>query len=167
MEGKYNKKEMLKIFSGSESRTVKIGQLLGSCLENGYVVCLEGDLGSGKTVFVKGIAKGIGVKNVVTSPTFVLVNEYHGEKNLYHFDVYRIQDAGEFLESGLDEYFDGSGVIVVEWADRVREALPDEKIRVIMEKGQEKDSREISLLFQGNSYLGAEREFRKKMEALK
>lgn len=158
---------MLKIFSGSESQTAEIGQLLGSCLKNGQVVCLEGDLGSGKTVFAKGIAKGMGIKNIVTSPTFVLVNEYHGEKTLYHFDVYRIQDADEFFDSGLEEYFDGSGVVVVEWADRVSEALPEEKISIIIKRGQETDSREISLLFQGKGYLEVEREFRKKMEALK
>jgi tRNA threonylcarbamoyladenosine biosynthesis protein TsaE len=156
---------MLKIYSGSESMTVKTGEILGSCLENGDIVCLEGDLGSGKTVFVKGIAKGLGINREITSPTFVLVNEYKGEKTLYHFDVYRIENPEDFLDSGLDEYFDGTGIAVVEWADRITDILPPEHIKVVIKRGQEDDSRVIEVSFRGNGYRKTEMEFKDRMEA--
>jgi tRNA threonylcarbamoyladenosine biosynthesis protein TsaE len=156
---------MPKMYSRSESQTLKIGRILGSCLENGDIVCLEGDLGSGKTVFAKGIAKGIGISEDITSPTFVLVNEYRGEKFLYHFDVYRIADSEEFVDSGLDEYFDGTGIVVVEWADKIKDILPPEYIRVVIERGQDDNSRVIEVFFQGTEYAKTERDFLGKMEA--
>lgn len=92
---------------------------LGSLLQPGDVLALEGDLGAGKTTFTKGLAKGLDIKRNVNSPTFTIIKEYHGRLPLYHMDVYRVEDSFEDL--GFDEYFDGNGVTVVEWAHLVKE----------------------------------------------
>jgi tRNA threonylcarbamoyladenosine biosynthesis protein TsaE len=112
--------------SSSVEETIKIGENLARRLKAGDVVALVGDLGSGKTVLTKGIAKGLGVKNVryVNSPTFVTIKEHAGRVPLYHLDVYRV-DASNILDSeGYEEYLYSDGVTVIEWADRVRGILP-------------------------------------------
>ncbi|KYG33046.1 tRNA threonylcarbamoyladenosine biosynthesis protein TsaE [Alkalihalobacillus trypoxylicola] len=94
----------------------------------GAVLTLEGDLGAGKTHFTKGIAKGLGVKRVVNSPTFTIIKEYSGRLPLYHMDVYRLDD--QFEEIGLEDYFYGQGVTVVEWASKIRPQLPKERLDI-------------------------------------
>jgi len=120
------------IQSGSDEQTLKLGRILGGLLKEGDVVGLMGELGSGKTRFTKGIAEGLGIPPtvVVTSPSFALVNEYQGEVTLYHMDIYRLESQGEFYSAGLEEYLYGSGVAVMEWADRWPEVLPDYSIRI-------------------------------------
>jgi tRNA threonylcarbamoyladenosine biosynthesis protein TsaE len=120
------------IQSESDERTTALGRILGALLRRGDVVGLVGELGSGKTWFTKGIARGLGIPPgvVVTSPTFALVNEYEGVITLYHMDIYRLENEGEFISAGLEEYLYGKGVAVVEWADRWPGILPEHGIRV-------------------------------------
>ncbi len=120
------------IQSESDEETIHLGRIMGSLLREGDVVALVGELGSGKTWFTKGIARGIGVPKgvVVTSPSFALVNEYAGTLTLYHMDVYRLENEGEFISAGLEEYLYGQGIAVMEWADRWPEILPDHRIKV-------------------------------------
>lgn len=121
-----------RIITQSDTETIKLGQQLGALLEEGDMVALVGELGSGKTWFTKGIALGLGVspKNVVTSPSFALVNEYDGEVPFYHIDVYRLESLSEFLSAGLEEFLHCPGVCAMEWADRWPEILPQRRIDV-------------------------------------
>jgi tRNA threonylcarbamoyladenosine biosynthesis protein TsaE len=109
-----------------------LGKALGKKLKSGSVVALIGDLGSGKTVFTKGIAEGLGVKNAryVNSPTFVIIKEYKGRLPLYHFDLYRLDHYSSFDEMNYEEYFYGDGVTVIEWADKIRKLLPKKYIEI-------------------------------------
>ena len=114
----------------------------------GMVISLTGDLGVGKTVFTQGLAKGLGIEEPVNSPTFTIVQVYEeGRLPLYHFDVYRIGDIEEMDEIGYEDYFYGEGVCLIEWADLIREILPEQMCRVTIEKDLEKgfDYRKITL----------------------
>lgn len=121
---------MQKLISNSPEQTEKIGDVIGQALGYGDVICLSGDLGVGKTAFVKGLAKGIGIGEHITSPTFTIVNEYNGKYTLYHFDVYRVNDVDELEEIGFDEYVYGDGISVIEWAELIEPILPKEKLWV-------------------------------------
>ncbi|MFA5146163.1 MAG: tRNA (adenosine(37)-N6)-threonylcarbamoyltransferase complex ATPase subunit type 1 TsaE [Candidatus Omnitrophota bacterium] len=121
------------MISHSREDTIRMGRELAGELKRGDVVALIGDLGAGKTVFTKGIAKGLGVKDVryVNSPSFVIIKEYRGKRMpLYHFDLYRLDKPGILDPMNYDEYFYGEGVTVVEWADRIRALLPKRYIEV-------------------------------------
>jgi len=122
----------MKIISNGIEETVRIGSELAKKLKRGDVVALIGELGSGKTVLTKGIAKGLGVKDVryVNSPTFVIIKEYKGKMPLYHFDLYRLNKSNSLDSLSYDEYFYGDGVAVVEWADKIRKALPQRYLEV-------------------------------------
>jgi len=113
---------------------VEIGRRIGTALGGGDIVALIGELGSGKTCLTQGMAKGLGVaENVpVVSPTFTLVNEYPGRIPLVHLDVYRLSGPGDLEDMGYEEYFYGGGVVVIEWAEKVREILPEKTIVVRM-----------------------------------
>ena len=125
-----------------EYETEKFGIALASGLKPGDVVCLIGELGTGKTTLTKAIAKGLGIRQTVTSPTFTLVQEYtEGRLPLYHFDVYRIEDPSEMFEIGFEEYLNGDGVCVIEWADQINEILPEDCITIRMTYGPEEGSR--------------------------
>jgi tRNA threonylcarbamoyladenosine biosynthesis protein TsaE len=116
---------VLEIVSTSVEQTQELGARLGKIVQAGDVIALQGDLGAGKTNFVQGLARGLGITEDVNSPTFILANEYlSGRLALYHIDAYRVQDAAEAKGFGLDDYLYGDGVTVVEWAERVRAALP-------------------------------------------
>ncbi|MFS0645788.1 tRNA (adenosine(37)-N6)-threonylcarbamoyltransferase complex ATPase subunit type 1 TsaE [Siminovitchia sp. 179-K 8D1 HS] len=116
------------IVAALPEKTFAIGEKLGRLLEAGDVILLEGGLGAGKTTFTKGLAAGLGVRKTVNSPTFTIIKEYEGRLPLYHMDVYRLEDSFEDL--GFDEYFDGDGVTVVEWARFIKEQLPQERLAV-------------------------------------
>lgn len=124
----------MKIVTDSEASTIKLGKLIGEALKPGDVISLNGDLGAGKTELTKGIALGLGVMDYVTSPTFIILNEYEGRIPLYHFDVYRIEDIDEMHEIGFDEYIYGNGVCVLEWGDMVFDLLPENTIRIAIHK---------------------------------
>ncbi|HEY3395192.1 MAG TPA: tRNA (adenosine(37)-N6)-threonylcarbamoyltransferase complex ATPase subunit type 1 TsaE [Lacipirellulaceae bacterium] len=118
-----------------ESDTQRLGQALAEVLPPGTVVALVGTLGAGKTRLVQAVATALGVPpGSVTSPTFVLVNEYgSGRVPIYHFDTYRLKDEHEFLDLGPNEYFESNGLVFIEWADRVADFLPDERIEIEIE----------------------------------
>ena len=106
-------------------QTEKLGQSLGKNLLEGDFIALTGDLGAGKTAFTRGIAKGLGINDSITSPTFTIINEYHGPVALAHMDVYRLKGLQELENIGFDDYLEGF-VVVMEWADKVKEMLPDD-----------------------------------------
>jgi tRNA threonylcarbamoyladenosine biosynthesis protein TsaE len=145
----------------SANETVEVGFRLGSMLKVGDVVCLNGNLGTGKTALTTGIAKSLGISGYITSPTFTIVNEYNGKIPLYHFDAYRIADPDEMFEIGFEEYIEGNGVVVIEWADLIGEVLPQELIRVELMKDLQNgvDARIINAEFIGDKYIGYEEKF--------
>ncbi|MGQ9708370.1 MAG: tRNA (adenosine(37)-N6)-threonylcarbamoyltransferase complex ATPase subunit type 1 TsaE [bacterium] len=114
----------------SATATIILGERLGRFLKAGMVVGLYGELGSGKTTLIKGFARGLGVKETVKSPSFVIITEYQGRIPVYHIDLYRIRSPKEFIEIGLDSYLGADGVCLVEWAERAEELLPEKSIRV-------------------------------------
>jgi len=132
--------------TSSAEETIRLGQRLGARLHEGDVVALAGELGSGKTWFTKGLALGLGVPTdeVVTSPSFALMNAYEGRCMLFHIDVYRLEALSDFLDAGLDEYLHGNAVAVMEWADRWPEILPERHLKVRIAIVNE-HSREIRL----------------------
>ena len=113
--------------------TVKVGEALGMVLPAGSVVALSGELGAGKTVLTKGIAKGLGIEEEPVSPTYVIMNAYPGKTPLYHFDLYRVSSAQELEGIGYEEFVYGDGVCVVEWAERMRDAFPEDAVEVEIE----------------------------------
>ena len=115
--------------------TDALGRRLADALFGGAVVALIGPLGAGKTHLVRAIAEGLGVSDsrVVNSPTFVLIQEYAGRLPIYHFDAYRLRSSGEFMDLGAHEYFEGKGICLVEWADRVEEVLPQHHLRMTLQ----------------------------------
>ena len=135
----------------SPEETEEAASLLASCAAPGDIICLDGDLGAGKTVFTKGFAKGLGIAEPVVSPTFTILQEYEGEKfPLYHFDVYRIEDPAEMEEVGIDEFFYGSGVCLIEWASLIAELIPEDAWHVHIEKDPEKGDDYRKLTIQRN-----------------
>lgn len=136
------------IESFSHEDTFNIGYELGKNAKAGQIYCLNGDLGVGKTVFTKGFAKGLGIEEDVSSPTFTIVLEYHeGRVPFYHFDVYRIGDVTEMEEIGYEEYFFGQGVCLIEWACLVEDIIPENAVHIDIEKNLEKgfDYRRITI----------------------
>lgn len=131
--------------SFSYEDTIGIAKEIADTFKGGEFVAMYGDLGAGKTAFVQGIAKALGITNHVTSPTFTIVNEYEGILPLYHFDVYRISDPDEMYEIGYDEYVDGNGVCIVEWAELIEDLFPLEytKITILKDENKGFDYRKI------------------------
>ncbi|MBS3917564.1 MAG: tRNA (adenosine(37)-N6)-threonylcarbamoyltransferase complex ATPase subunit type 1 TsaE [Deltaproteobacteria bacterium] len=139
--------------SKSPTETIRIGKTIGSSLQAGDVVALMGELGAGKTQFIKGLAQGSGVARsaYVSSPSFTLINEYKGKTPFYHIDLYRLKEEKEAEELGLEEYFLGEGITAVEWADRIPSLLPAEFLRVqIHYTGRQ--ARSIELAAKGERY---------------
>lgn len=139
-------KAKLDIFHQEE--TYRLGTEFGEKAYPGMVIALQGDLGAGKTVFAKGFAKGIGIQEEISSPTFTLVNEYEGEKfPFYHFDVYRIEDPDEMRMIGFEEYLSKNAVVLIEWANRIPELLPKDTIWLTVERNYEKgeEYREVTV----------------------
>ena len=121
--------------SQSEEETFEIAKRLGTDCKGGEVFLLNGDLGVGKTVFSKGLGKGLGITEPIVSPTFTILQIYEeGRLPFYHFDVYRISDISEMDEIGYEDYFSSSGVCLIEWAELIRDILPDRCISVTIEK---------------------------------
>lgn len=128
----------------NEEETLEFGRMIGKNMEEGILVCLNGDLGAGKTCLTKGIAQGLEIEEDVTSPTFILVEEYEGRLPLYHFDVYRIDDPEELYFIGFEEYLGKEAVVIIEWSSRIEEILPIERLDIDISRTGE-DEREITL----------------------
>lgn len=140
--------------------TTALGRQLGGLLFPGAVVALVGPLGAGKTHLVRAVAEGLGADGrVVSSPTFVLIQEYDARLPVYHFDAYRLRDPGEFFDLGAHEYFEGGGVCLVEWADRVAACLPAERLTVALEVTGE-TSRRLTFEARGERYAEVLRRLR-------
>lgn len=136
-----------RVLRGTED-TERFGLELAGELKAGDVIALTGDLGAGKTTLAKSIAKGLGVRENVTSPTFTIVCEYmSGRLPLFHFDLYRIGSEEEAFEAGLEEYFSRGGVSVIEWAERVPGLIPDDARVIVLEYGEKEDERILSCSF--------------------
>ncbi len=132
----------------SAEETEALGEKLGQAAKASSVYTLDGDLGVGKTVFSKGFAKGLGISEAISSPTFTIIQEYEeGRLPFYHFDVYRIGDVEEMDEIGYEDYFFGDGVCMIEWGSLIEEILPEDTIRVVINKDPEKgfDYRKIHI----------------------
>ena len=132
----------------SPQETYELGQSIGRKAEKGQIICLNGDLGVGKTIFTQGFAKGLGIEDVVNSPTFTILQVYEdGRLPLYHFDVYRIGDPEEMYEIGYEDYFFGEGVCLIEWSTLIEELIPETAVNVLIEKDLNKglDYRKITV----------------------
>ena len=132
--------------SGSEAQTEAIGAQLAQTLAPGTVIAFTGDLGAGKTAFVRGMAQGLGVAGRVTSPTFTIVNEYEGGRlPLFHFDLYRLASSDELFEIGWEDYLRRGGVCAVEWSENAAGALERDTVRVDLRRGAEDGQRVITI----------------------
>lgn len=131
---------MIEKESFTPRETYVLGMMLGQQAAPGQIYCLDGDLGVGKTVFTQGFAAGLGIEGPVNSPTFTIVQQYEeGRLPLYHFDVYRIGDVSEMDEIGYEDCFYGEGVCLIEWSQLIPEILPDDVIRIRIEKDLDRD----------------------------
>jgi tRNA threonylcarbamoyladenosine biosynthesis protein TsaE len=144
---------MLEILSDSTERTMQIGRRIGAKFKGGEIIELVGDIGSGKTTLVKGIAEGAEVKEVVSSPTFAIVNEYHGRVGIQHLDLYRLNEAG-LIEHQIEEAIaHSSDAVIIEWSEVIKNALPDSRVTIELKVADE-NSRVLMLDFPKNlSYL--------------
>ena len=129
---------MMEYESHSYDDTARIAAEFANTLKGGEFIAMYGDLGAGKTAFVQGLARALGIVQHVASPTFTIVNEYEGRLPLYHFDVYRIADPDEMYEIGYDDYLDSGGVCIVEWAELIEELFPEDYIKISILKDEEK-----------------------------
>jgi len=139
--------------TSSTSETIRMGKRLGRLLQPGDVVALVGDLGTGKTQFIKGLAKGVGVGRAtyVSSPSFTLINEYPGRIPFYHIDLFRLQSEKEAESLGLEEYVRGDGITAIEWADKISSLLPEELLLVKIHYTGE-NTRSLEILGKGDRY---------------
>ena len=136
----------MEVISNSPQETEALGQKLAAQLSPGDIIAFSGDLGSGKTAFTRGLAKGLGIEERVTSPTFTIVNEYEGGRlPLFHFDMYRLGSSDELFDIGWEDYLARGGVCAVEWSENVAGALEDEPIRVDIRRGAHDGQRMISI----------------------
>lgn len=134
-----------RITSRSEKDTIELAQNLESEKFPNMVICLQGDLGSGKTVFTKGFAASLGIEEAVTSPTFNIIKEYtSGEMDLYHMDVYRLD--GKVGDLGIEEYYRKDGVVIIEWSDMIKDYLPEERLEIKIKLSEEDEDTRIILI---------------------
>ena len=141
--------EEYKITVRSENETIELAQNIESEKFPNMVICLNGDLGSGKTIFTKGFAQAMGIDEI-TSPTFTIIKEYNGELPLYHMDVYRLEDSKENL--GIEEYFDMGGVTIIEWSNIIKDILPEERLEIKI-KIVDENTRVFVLTPYGEKYI--------------
>lgn len=136
------------MMSYSAEQTAALGERIARLLFPGDVVGFFGELGSGKTRLIQGICRGLGCREIVSSPTFIIINEYHGRYPIYHFDLYRIESEQEIFDLGYEEYLYGAGICLIEWAERMPTLLPEERLEIhlqnLFQPGQE-NWREIAI----------------------
>ncbi len=164
---------MFSIITKNPEATKQIGKNLGQNLSAGSIVALTGELGSGKTTFVQGIGKGLRIRSLIKSPSFVIINEYDGPLPLYHFDLYRLDNAEEILSLGYEEYFyEKRGIVVIEWAKKIEDFLPEEYLEInleIMNPVGKEFSNSVNLSkrkISGQAYGASYKEVIKRMEKL-
>ena len=133
----------MQFVSHSAEETERFGESLAQELRAGDVLAFTGSLGMGKTAFTRGLARGLGCRGRVTSPTFTIVNEYEGKTPLFHFDMYRLGSSDELFDIGWDDYLARGGVCAVEWSERVSDALPGDTIFVDIARGEESENTRI------------------------
>lgn len=144
---------MLNFITKSPDETFKLGEKVAELLVDGIVICLQGDLGAGKTLFVQGLAKGLEIREEVTSPTFALLNIYQGRKTLYHFDLYRLDFSEELYDIGFYEYLEREdGVTIIEWPDKFPDELPQEYLLFKIERTINNNERFIEISSNGTKY---------------
>ena len=131
--------------SDSVNATHNVAKTLTPHLSPGTILALHGDLGSGKTCFVTGIANALGISEPITSPTFTMINEYEGMQNLCHMDLYCISNPDELFTLGLEDYFNGNGITIIEWAERAGDLLPEHSIHICFEVLDAPNSRKITI----------------------
>lgn len=131
--------------SHSAGDTRSLGERLAGKLPEDVCIALDGDLGAGKTVFVKGFAAGRGITENILSPTFTILREYRGKSSLHHFDVYRIEDEDELVEIGFEEVLNGGGAVIVEWAGKIPSLLPEDRLSIEILRTDEEDTRLIKI----------------------
>ena len=135
---------MLQYISNSPEATAELATKLAAVIKPGTIICLEGDLGAGKTLFVQNLAKALGIEENVTSPTFNLMNTYEGKMVMYHFDLYRLEQEYELEDIGFYDYIsDGDGLVVIEWADKFCDCLPDDYILLDIQRAEDVENQRI------------------------
>lgn len=142
---------MLIILNNLED-TDKIGKAIGENLQEGSVICLEGDLGAGKTTLTQFIAKGLMIEDYVTSPTFTIIKEYSGRLNLYHMDAYRLDSEDDMIDLGYDEYINSDGVCIIEWASKIKGLIPKSAININITINYEDEKRYLDISGEGKQF---------------
>ena len=130
----------MEFYTASAQETEQLGQRLGQRLKPGAVIAYSGDLGAGKTAFTRGLARGLGIEDPITSPTYTIVNEYPGKIPLFHFDMYRLGSSDELFDIGWEDYLTRGGVCAVEWSENVAEALPEDTVWVDIRRLEGEDN---------------------------
>jgi tRNA threonylcarbamoyladenosine biosynthesis protein TsaE len=136
---------LIRITSLSPGETEQAGRELAQGLKPGDTVAFFGGLGMGKTLFIRGLAQGLGIKDPVSSPTFALVHEYRGSTPLYHFDMYRVESYDDLYSTGYFDYLGSTGICAIEWSENIENVLPEDAVRVSIELGAGEDSRIITI----------------------
>ena len=144
------KNKLLSEVSNCPEDTFRIAERLVSLVNKKGIIALHGDLGAGKTCFVQGMSRALGIGIPISSPTYTLIDEYEGENPLYHIDLYRLSNSIEVLGIGLEEYFEKDGLIAIEWAERGEDLLPEDSIHVHISKDDEFKRRTIEVFKKGN-----------------
>lgn len=132
---------MQEIITSSPAETESLGERLAEKLKGGEVLALFGGMGMGKTAFTRGLARGLGILDGVSSPTFALVHEYRGRLPVYHFDMFRVTDWDDLYSTGFFDYLEAGGVLVIEWSENIEAALPPDAIRIEIRQGAQQDER--------------------------
>jgi tRNA threonylcarbamoyladenosine biosynthesis protein TsaE len=136
---------MQRFISNSTEDTIELGKSLAERLNGGTVVAFYGGLGMGKTAFTRGMAKALGVDEEVSSPTFAIVNDYGGTPPLYHFDMYRVESWDDLFASGFFDFYEAGGILAVEWSENIENALPENTVRVTIQRGENDNQRIITI----------------------
>ncbi len=135
----------MQIVTNSAAETEALGERVAARLKGGEVLALFGPMGMGKTAFTRGLARGLGVRGEVSSPTFALVHEHAGRIPLYHFDMFRVTSWDDLYSTGFFDYLGGDGVLAIEWSENIEGALPQDAVRITVSRGEEEDRRVFSI----------------------
>ena len=149
--------DLLEFVTTNAKETERLGMKIAKGLKGGEVLAMTGDLGAGKTTMTKALARGLGIEEHVTSPTFTIVNEYKGRLKLFHFDVYRIGDIEEMYDLGFEEYIYGDGVSIIEWSNLIKEILPEDTINIEI-LASDVDERTIRISGRGKKFENLSKE---------